>query len=349
MIQGSRTNGSENPHSGEGFQDTITLLHEEIGRLEEELRLRDQALVESHGAPAPTEPATAAPHAAEQTIADLATELSRRDETIALLFDQIRDLEEAEIASRQEWEQLENWVREVEQRVDTRDQEAESLHRQREAVEKARADRHALETERRALEAERQGWELQRREFQVEIDRLRNRAELASRQSTAAGPAPQGALEQENRRLRAAYEEVVAQTANEIGPIRAEAVSFRAEADSLRVRLADVEFELDRTRDELLRQQNEHQAALASLRSELALEALHQRKEGSVSFPNPAAAGAPAANQATDPAGPLSTDDRMWAFRSHLQDVYKQELEERKNRRLSTRLSRLWSRTAPER
>ena len=73
----------------------------------------------------------AAPGEAElrQELARLDAELAARDETINLLLDQIQLVEEAESASRAEWEQLAAWVTEVEERVERQAGAASDLER----------------------------------------------------------------------------------------------------------------------------------------------------------------------------------------------------------------------------
>jgi hypothetical protein len=112
------------------YQDTVVLLQDEIARLEEELRQRDEApMGDSIGADfdlaqGAGDQVTAADSA---RLAELMTDLARRDETIALLLEEIRLVEEAEAAGRAEWEQLNQWVGQVEQRVDSRDEQDTQL------------------------------------------------------------------------------------------------------------------------------------------------------------------------------------------------------------------------------
>ena len=108
----------------------------------------------------------------------------------------------------------------------------------------------------------------------------------------------------------------------------------RAELESVLSQFAEARLEPDRVNDELQRQTNEHEAALAAMRSQLAEEPL-ARPEGL-----PAVVG-----EKARPAD--AVDDRMAEFRKHLQDVHQHELEERQKKRLSTRLSRLWGHTGP--
>lgn len=99
-----------------GTLETIALLQEEVARLEEELRLRDEALA---SAPAPSLPAEddTRLQTAEQRIKDLNGQLSGRDETIDLLWDQVRRLEESQAAMLADWKDVEQWVEQLEQRA----------------------------------------------------------------------------------------------------------------------------------------------------------------------------------------------------------------------------------------
>src|SRR5690242_12561147 len=100
--------------------DTIALLQEEIARLEDELRMRDDAAaaerLAARPAPGPGVPDQVAAEAMRRSDSQ-AAELADREETIALLLEHLRLAEEAEAASRAEWEQLNVWVQEVERRV----------------------------------------------------------------------------------------------------------------------------------------------------------------------------------------------------------------------------------------
>jgi uncharacterized small protein (DUF1192 family) len=110
------------------YLETIALLQEEVARLEQELRWRDQGTsgLTSQGATSRTEAdeSVAAGEAASLARAEverLEAELGGREETIALLLDQLSQVEEARAASRAEWEQLAGWLTELEQRVEGQD------------------------------------------------------------------------------------------------------------------------------------------------------------------------------------------------------------------------------------
>ncbi len=294
------------------YHDTIAPLLEEIARLEEELRLRDEERAEA-GATVPI--ARPADETAGPRIAALTGDLANRDETIDLLVEQVRLLEEASAADRDEWEQLHRWVQEVERRVEGRDQQGEDLSLEVEA------QRREAEAQRQAAADERRAWNVQRKALENEGRDLRKRL------AEATGPAGSGAravieaLEAENRRLR--------QTCQEL----ALAASDATECDSLGRQLLATRTELDRARRETSRLADdrdrgriEHEAALASLRSQLTHDLL-KRPEEEEEEPSP--------------------DDRIRALRAHLNEIHRDEQHERSQRRLSARLSRLWNRSGP--
>src|SRR6516164_9089545 len=76
--------------------ETIALLQEEIARLENELRDREEACRELESACRKDERSEVTDPAAGEEAARLRAELSARDETIGLLLDQLRLVEEAE-------------------------------------------------------------------------------------------------------------------------------------------------------------------------------------------------------------------------------------------------------------
>lgn len=331
---------------GIDYQDTVALLQEEIARLEEELRLRDEAR-----AMAPTlvsaEPAAPPPQSSQpadlERIAELASELARRDETIALLLEEIRLVEEAEAAGRAEWQQLNEWVEQVEQRVDSRDREEADL------ADELAAERRGTESLRETFATERQAWKVQRKAFEEEVKHLREQLAALAKQTNKQADSALAALESENRRLRQSCDDLsrAAASATEVETTRAELAKARARADEAQAKIRSLE-------DDIERERKEHEAALAALRSQLAREPL-QRREGSAPAESAAASAAGTPGAASDPAAPaaardysqLSADERMSAFRQHLQEVHQREVEERSQNRLSARLSRLWRRTGP--
>jgi uncharacterized small protein (DUF1192 family) len=305
-------------------QDTIALLQDEIARLEAELAARDAAnVVQEQSAWVDTTPTPSGSgdEALAQRVKELSAELATRDETIELLLDQMRLIEEASLAQRSEWEQLYQWVDEVERRVDSQGTHDESLQAEVRA-ERARSDslKQAAEASRRELEAQKKGLER-------ELDHLRGQLSL--------GPDRGGvdvALAEENRRLRAscASLERAAAAAEDVAKLKDSFATTKAG-------LAHAKAELERLEDDRNRERKEYEAQLATLRSQIARESVQRG-------PEPAAADPSAA--ARPPA--LEADERIRAFRQHLQELHKNEEAERAARRgVATRLSRLWRRTGP--
>jgi chromosome segregation ATPase len=172
------------------------------------------------------------------------------------------------------------------------------------------AERRRLEAERQEVEAERRGWEARRRALESEVADLR--ARLAAGGRGPAGPAD-ARIEDLSRRLAEAES-----AAAEVEAVRNQLRSARAEAEGLM-------RELHRAEDDRERHRREHEAELAALRSQAARVASR-----------PATA---------DP----SPDDRLRALRDHLREIHDREEQERQNKQLASRLSRLWRRTGPGR
>lgn len=309
------------------YEETIAILQSEIARLEDELRMRDEARIAASESSAtiaiPTEDKT-------KQISELLNDLNERDQVISFLSEQLSLVEEAEAASKAEWEQLHRWVEEVEQRVDNRDEEGRNLKRELEAeIRRAEAERRAADTERRA-------WEQQRKSLEEELDRLRNKlAEVAKHSShQSVDLVILEALEQENLRLRQTCEELTLAAAAAV-----EVESARAELEILRSRLDETEHELHRVRDDLLRERKEHEAELAKSRTET-LQATIASNGGGI----PPTIGG---KNSVELYATLPAEERMWAFRKHLQEVHQREIEQRSQKSLSSRLSRLWKKTGP--
>lgn len=308
--------------------ETMLLLQEEIERLENELRLRDEALVESGRS---AEPQTATPEESlelQQRIEDMRSELASRDDSISLLLEQIRLFEEAENASRAEWEQLSTWVTEVERRVERRDNANQDVQLELETERnQATAQRHAFEKDRR-------GWEAQRTALEDENERLRSKiAELANH-TEAAPDAAYAALESENRRLRETCHTLVRASAE-----AADANRLRAQLEAAQVQVEELRKELAQVNDDRQRERMEHEAAMVALRKELVVASLKAVDEG------PQAPKVPAPVAEED--APLSVDERIRALRQHLVDIHERERAERANKSLGARLSRLWRNTSP--
>ena len=292
-------------------RETVTLLLDEVARLEAELRARDEA------APVDDWPADGpAPADAElrSKVEQLTAELAGRDETIGVLLEQTQLFEEAAAAQRDEWEQLTRWVEEVEQRVGERGPDDG-----RQAEELA-AERKRSEEQARRHEAEQTAWNAQKRRLLQELDALR----------AAQAGHPSKALEAEVRRLRAACAalEHDAAAVAELGPLR----TRLAEGNDAVKQLRD---QLRQERDDRAREKNEAEAAVTVLKSQLARVTLQRSSEI-------LAQNGPPARPST-----LDADERIRVLRQHLQEIHAREAEQRAQRGLAARLSRLWKNTGP--
>ncbi|AGA27688.1 coiled-coil domain-containing protein [Singulisphaera acidiphila] len=307
------------------YQETIALLQEEVVRLENELRLRGE---EEAGAVDDQIGDTAAEEEANRQIASLIGELANRDETINLLLDQSRLFEEAESADQANWEQLNQWVQELERRVEAGGGSTGPLKQELEE------ERRKTRLERETFQVERRSWDAQRTAMESEVEKLRGLLGQAARQpAVAANDSVLEALEQENRRLRSVASELA----------RVSAVA--AEVELLRDRLVTTEQELAKTARELQgivddqkRERNEYEAMVAELRSQLAHETLKRQETQVLTAVVPG--GKP--DGAT-----MSPDERIRVLRLHLNEIHEKEAEERAQRTLSARLSRLWWHTGP--
>ncbi len=299
--------------------ETIALLQEEIARLEAELAARDAVLAQPSADCSDRE--AEVPH--QRRIADLTAELAARDETVNLLLEQTRLFEEAAVAQRAEWDQLNRWVEEVERRVDGRDISADELRSERDqARTAAQAAEHQWETDRRA-------WSTFRDGLEREVRRLRG---LLDSQHGGEHAAALREVEEENRRLRAA-----------VGDLQ-RTLALTGEAEEWKLRISVLESELEqanaalrRLDDERRQQCQEHEAEIAGLRSRLSRESL-------------GAASSPASNATISDLAPpaaLEPDERIRAFRQHLKDLHQREADERAKLSFSARLSRLWKSTGP--
>jgi chromosome segregation ATPase len=167
------------------------------------------------------------------------------------------------------------------------------------------ADRDAREAAlREELSRRQRAWAAERTRFEAELAELRARP-------AATGDADGARLESENARLR--------DEARRLAAAAAEADALRERAGDLEGQLGQSLLKLARTEDDLRRERFEHEAELAALRASLA--------------------GAKAAAPAE-----LNVDDRLRAFRQHLQEVHEREEHEREQRQLIHRISRLWRR-----
>jgi chromosome segregation ATPase len=327
--EGSKMNSkittAENNAIEPGYLDTLALLQEEIARLEEEVRQRDEALAESEHASAQLLPESNPAEAARNI--ELSTELAQREETIIFLLEEIRLVGEAETAGRAEWEQLNQWVELVEHRVDARAEQDLNLARELDS------ERRNVEEVRVAADADRRAWDKQRKDLEEEVERLRPKFSTVNNQTNSQTKRALESLEAENRRLRKACDNLTHATAS--GP---EFEAVRAQLASSESLLKEARTDLVRIQDDRLSERNEHEAALSTLRTQVACDQLRTREEVDGS----------AANAIPPSAGPEpSIDERIRAFRQHLHDVHQRELEERSQKRFSARLARLWRRTGP--
>jgi hypothetical protein len=340
----SSTSQVEGNDASAEYLETIALLQEEIARLENELLAREESCQSTVADGRSSDDEVAPGYLALQgEKARLAAELASRDETITLLLDQLRLVEEAEATSRAEWEQLAQWVTEVEERVERQSREEGSSGEERSSQDEmiAVARRQADDT-RSLLDRERNGWHEKQRDLEAQIEQLqallaRQSAREASRGEAGAGCQSDAAkalalLEVENRRLRQAIKKLEE--------------TSRSESQVLGERLGVAERELaaarkahDAVEDERARERREFEIAVASLRSQAArasVAAYEINGHGASS----AAAG--------DGSSALDADIRIRAFRQHLKEIHSHEAEVRNSNRLGARLSRLWTRTVPK-
>ena len=339
-----RTNGGGSGEtSAADYLETIELLQEEIARLERELQSRDetrqdQVSLEDVSFDDRME-ASGPPHTSggdPEEVERLKQELEGRDETIVLLLDELSRVEEAQQASRAEWEQLNGWVAELEQRIEGQDGTAAHQLQDERAAQQHRADSLQLKSEQ-----DRRAWDAQRQVYQDEIARLQaSLDEVTAAAAAVAGKVAEGvdasvveALQAENLRLRAAWQELA-----DRAPAAAQSAALEAKlAETLNDR-HQLRRKLEQVEDEKKRERLEHEATVAELRSRLS--------EMSQSPP-------PATQPQSKPAGSAHERDldlRVRALRQHLQEIEERdrlEREERRQKNLVVRLSRLWSRTSP--
>jgi hypothetical protein len=121
-------------------------------------------------------------------------------------------------------------------------------------------------------------------------------------------------------------------------------VATRVQLAAARSQAEEAQAKARSLEDNLERQRIEHEAALAALRSQLARETLQRHEEA------PLVGEAKPKEGETKPQDltPISAEERMSAFRQHLQEVHQREIDENSQKRLSARLSRLWNRTGPK-
>jgi len=326
MMNGSSDSGYD--ESAAEYLETIALLQDEIARLECELLAHEETGSSSADADRQLEDPIDSEKPSNLLDLDrLGAELAARDETISLLLDQLRLVEEAESASRLEWEQLTQWVAEVEQRVER--QAGTGTEKLGEELE---IHRRQAEECRLQLEQERKAWNDHRHGLDQQVHQLQS---LLTRADHEGGKASGGAalvvLESENQRLRQ-----LCQDLDET--IKSEAQSLREALESSRHELLEVRRERDLVQDERDRERREFEITITSLRSHASRAALAASETSCPETEAEVTREAPAA---------LEADMRIRAFRQHLKEIHSHEAEVRGRNRLGARLSRLWTRTAP--
>jgi hypothetical protein len=294
-------------------EDTITLLLEEVARLEAELRSREAEQM----LPSPEKPRVddnnPADDALRRQVAELTADLVGRDETITVLLEQTQLFEETAAAQHAEWEILHQWVDEVEQRVQGNDVRDLNLEAE-------------LDAERRRGESLRQTLERERVAAAARIQALEHSAESQRQFDRSADQGtPAIELQRENHRLRQECARLEGITQAELPPLR-------QALDTARSELEAAKRDLLRVVDEQERERKESAAAMGELRSKLARESLVNDSQTSA---------------AARPTALTEADERIRAFREHLRELHKSEAQERANRSLSSRLSRLWRNTGP--
>jgi len=318
------------------YLETIALLQEEILRLESELQAREPASssVVDFGRRVEEE-AQQASQSKREEIEKLRTELAIREETINLLLDQIRLVEEAEAASRAEWEQLSHWVAEVEQRVE---RQAEAGTGQQ--IEELTSQQRQIDDYRSQLERERTTSSQDRRALEQEVHRLGSLLASASRESgkPSADAEALAVLEADNKLLAKRCAELEETTSTEFGTLREAAESARRE-------LAETRRQCDQIQDERNRERREYEIAIAALRAHASRASLAAGEPTAAATATPAAK-ATESPKSTDNSIALEADMRIRAFRQHLKEIHSHETEARNRNKLSARLSRLWNRTA---
>lgn len=333
MSSGYMTDSDGQAESGLAsleYVETIALLQEEIVRLESQLLDREEAgQIQPEVGGSCDDDVVPGDMELRQELARLGAEVAARDETINVLLDQLQLVEEAESASRAEWERLAAWVTEVEDRVERQAGAGTAPN-----DEELPTHRRLAEESLSQLERERESWKNQRLALEREIERLE---EMVTRPLSKPGAPAPGAdkaiagLESENRRLRLLHQELEENA-------RAETEALRRSLESVQQALAETRGELDVLRDDRDRERREFEIAMASLRAQVSRSSLVARET------TECGSGTVATG---DPSPALEADIRIRAFRQHLREIHLHEAEARKPAGLSARLSRLWSRTRP--
>jgi hypothetical protein len=322
MIDGTSDPGCDQADAD--YLETIALLQDEIARLEEELLAHEEIGPSS----ARTDRSRADPGDPDELrnrreLDRLGAELAARDETINLLLDQLRLVEEAESASRVEWEQLTQWVAEVEQRIERQDGAA---------TEKLTQELNAHRRKAEESRLERKAWNDQRRGLENEIQRLQSLLARAAQEDAASSDgAALAILESENQRLRQLCHD-------HDETIKSEVRAQREAMEMARREREEIRRERDLVQDERDRERREYEIAVASLRSQVSRAAVSAHVSEGHAARSDASSDVPSA---------LEADIRIREFRQHLKEIHSHEAEARNHNRLGARLSRLWTRTGP--
>ncbi len=322
MMDGTSDPGCDQADAD--YLETIALLQDEIARLEEELLAHEEIGPSS----ARTDRSRADPGDPDELpnrreLDRLGAELAARDETINLLLDQLRLVEEAESASRVEWEQLTQWVAEVEQRIERQDGAA---------TEKLTQELNAHRSKAEESRLERNAWNDQRRGLENEIQRLQSLLARAAQEDAASSDsAALAILESENQRLRQLCHDHDETIKSEVRAQHEAMEMARRERDEIR-------RERDLVQDERDRERREYEIAVASLRSQVSRAAVSAHVSEGHAARSDASSDVPSA---------LEADIRIREFRQHLKEIHSHEAEARNHNRLGARLSRLWTRTGP--
>jgi hypothetical protein len=326
MMDGTSDPGCDQADAD--YLETIARLQDEIAHLEEELLAHEEIGSSSVRTDRSREDAGDPDELPNRQELDrLGAELAARDETINLLLDQLRHVEEAESASRVEWEQLTQWVAEVEQRIERQDGAAtEKLTLELDA------HRRQVEESRLQLNLERKDWIDQRRGLENEIHRLQSLLARAAQEGAATSDhAALAILESENQRLQQLCHD-------HDETIMSEAQSLREAMEMAGREIEEVRKERDLVQDERDRERREYEIAVASLRSQASRAALTARESKGPATGSEANSDVPST---------LEADIRIREFRQHLKEIHCHEAEARNRNRLGARLSRLWTRTGP--
>jgi hypothetical protein len=328
------------------YLETIAILQEEVARLEQELQLRDERQRETKSNDEPsfldeTEAASVVENAAgePEEVERFKAELVSREETIRLLLDELSRVEEAQAATRAEWEHLAGWVAELERRVEGQD--ADALHQleNRLAAQQQKVDALQVKSDQ-----DRRTWDAQRQIYQQEIARLQGTLDQVANSPEASethdgrvsqGPGPDAsvveALQAENVRLRAAWQDLVERTsaADRSESSGAKLTGALNEQHRLRRQLEQID-------DERKRERLEYEANVAELQARLS--------QASLIHPE-----APPPEKGPEGISrELDIELRFRALRQNLLEVDQRESEERRQKHFINRLSRLWSRTGPQ-